>query len=69
MSALELSEQEAELIHILRQWKAKDAYQICIERRDGAWDISMKEFGTNRGARGTGATFDAAWDDINPLCA
>jgi hypothetical protein len=69
MSTLELSAQESQLIGILREWDGKDAYQIVIERREGAWDIILKEFGTNRGARGTGATFDAAWDDMAPLWA
>jgi len=51
------------------KWDGEDAYQVIIERRDGAWDISMKELGTTRGARGTGATFDAAWDNMDPLWA
>jgi hypothetical protein len=69
MSTLELSGQESQLIQILREWDGKDAYQMIIERRDSAWDISLREFGTNRGARGTGATFDAAWDNMAPLWA
>jgi len=69
MSTLELSEEETQLIEILRQWDGDDAYQLKIERRDSAWDIGMRELGTNRGARGTGATFDAAWDNMDPLWA
>jgi len=64
---LKLSEEETQLIEILREWDGDDAYQLIIERRDGAWDLSMKELG--RGARGTGATFDAAWDNMDPLWA
>ena len=67
MSTLELSEEETQLIEILREWDGDDAYQLIIE--DGAWDLSMKELGTSRGARGTGATFDAAWDNMDPLWA
>src|SRR5215831_4870056 len=51
MSTLELSEEETQLIEILREWDGDDAYQLIIERRDGAWDLSMKELGTSRGAR------------------
>jgi hypothetical protein len=69
MRTLELSEEETQLIEILREWDGDDAYQLIIERRDGAWDLSMKELGTSRGARGTGATFDAAWDNMDPLWA
>ena len=50
MRTLELSEEETQLIEILREWDGDDAYQLIIERRDGAWDLSMKELGTSRGA-------------------
>ena len=42
MGALKLSKQETELIEILREWGGKDAYEVTIERRDGAWEISQK---------------------------
>jgi hypothetical protein len=66
MSTLDLSKQEGQLIEILREWGGVDAYRLTIERRDGAWDVSLKQLGgppDNRAAaRGTGATFNAAWD-------
>jgi hypothetical protein len=68
MSTLDLSEQEGQLIEIFREWGGVDAYRLAIERRDGAWDVSLKQLGgppDNRAAaRGTGATFDAACDDM-----
>ena len=68
MKQLLLSEQERELIETLREWgdKVKDAYAIRIEWRDGAWDIRLKALDTKMGARGTGKTFAAAWDDMAP---
>ena len=51
---------------VAREWGGVDAYRLTIERRDGAWDVSLKQLGgppDNRAAaRGTGATFNAAWD-------
>jgi hypothetical protein len=64
MSTLELSDQESQLIEILREWSGKDAYEMRIERHDGAWEISLKELGTKLRARGVGVSFDAAWDGI-----
>jgi hypothetical protein len=63
MSTLELSDQESQLIEILREWSGEDAYEMRIERHDGAWEISLKELGTKRGARGVGVS-SAAWDGI-----
>jgi len=71
MSTLDLSEQETQLIEILREWGGvvKDPYEMRIEQRDGAWEISLQELGTSRVARGVGATFDAAWDNMDPSWA
>ena len=69
MSTVDLSEQEAQLIEILREWNGEDAYEMRIAQQDGAWEISLKKLGTAHGARGTGATFDAAWDNMDPLWA
>jgi hypothetical protein len=52
---------------ILREWNGDDAFEIGIERNHGAWETSLKQFGTKRGARGVGATFDIAWDNMGPL--
>ena len=69
MGALKLSKQETQLIEILREWGGKDAYEVTIERRDGAWEISLQELKTSRGSRGVGATFDVAWDNMDPAWA
>ena len=66
----DLSEQEQQMIEIIRQWKTGKNRQLKIEIVDGAWGIILKEIGTKSwAARGTGATFDAAWDNINPTWA
>jgi len=72
MSTIDLSEQESQLIEILREWSGGDAHthRLTIERRDGAWDITLEQLSAPPGAaRGTGATFDTAWDSLDPLWA
>jgi hypothetical protein len=65
----DLSKQEQQMIEIIRKWTGKNR-QLKIEIVDGAWDITLKEIGTKSwAARGTGATFDAAWDNINSTWA
>ena len=39
---------------------------MVIEHIQGAWDVTIEEPGTKRIARGTGATFDEAWDNMIP---
>jgi hypothetical protein len=66
---MNLTDEERQLIEILRRDFAKRGNQLVIEWREGAWDITLKELGTKRGARGTGATFEAAWRNMEPLWA
>ena len=63
----EITEQEQQFLEGLRD-KSKRSYdvRIVIEHMQGAWDITMMEPGTKRAARGTGATFDEAWDNMLP---
>jgi hypothetical protein len=65
------TEAECQMLNILREWSGNDNNRLTIEYRDGAWEIamSMTPHGKNHTARGVGATFDQAWDSINPTWA
>jgi len=65
---MDVTVQERQLIEDLRQW-GKVNYRLQIEIVDGVWDVAVRELGTKRAARGTGATFDDAWDGMAPLWA
>jgi len=54
------------LIEMLREWGGKENYRGVIEVRDGAWDaaISRDPHGQNATVRGTGNSFNEAWDDM-----
>ena len=61
-----LTEQELQLIEMLREWGGKENYRMVIEVRDGGWDaaISRDPHGQNATVRGTGNSFNEAWDDM-----
>jgi hypothetical protein len=61
---IELSEAETDMIRTLRGFAGADGYQLLIEYRDSAWDITLS-LALRDKVRGTGATFDQAWDDMN----
>jgi len=58
-----LTSAERQLVEMLRQRDRRRDFdfQICIGMQDGAWEVSLSELGTDRGARGVGTTFDEAW--------
>jgi hypothetical protein len=69
---MELTEQERQLIEVIRA-NATDGDRFCliIERQWGAWEVTIS--GPNpliarkvigRTARGTGTSFESAWDDM-----
>jgi hypothetical protein len=68
---MELTVQERQMIEVLREWTGASEYGLHIERQDGAWNITLTEFTDDKkmGARGSGATFDEAWDRMDPLWA
>jgi hypothetical protein len=68
MSNKDLSLQESLLLGMMRDWSGKDDCRMTIEHRDGAWEITMSTapHGKDHAARGVGATFDQAWDNMNP---
>jgi len=59
---MKLSKQECGLITALRESSRCQLpdWAMTVEFRDGAWDIFIR--GMILGARGTGPTFEAAWD-------
>jgi len=75
---MEFTEQETQLIATLReaQGDPDEDFSLQIERRQGAWDIALSSVivgktlkSKTHKARGTGATFNQAWDEMNPLWA
>lgn len=64
---MDITEQEQQMLELLREWNKSKNYQLQIEIVDGVWDIAMKELGTQSAARGTGESFKAAWDNMTPL--
>jgi hypothetical protein len=65
------TQEELLMIGMFREWKEKDDCRMLIEHRDGAWDITMSvaPHDVNHTARGTGATFGEAWNNMNPTWA
>jgi hypothetical protein len=71
MSELEMSEltpQEEQMLAMLREWQSEpEDSSLLIEHRDGAWDITLSAVlspgGKLKTTRGTGATFEQAWDN------
>jgi hypothetical protein len=64
----DLTEQEEQLLLMLREWGGKDDYRIAIEFRDGAWQVALSGhiYGQPKASRGVGESFGAAWDNVAP---
>ncbi|MFY9836085.1 MAG: hypothetical protein WAK55_06370 [Xanthobacteraceae bacterium] len=60
-----LTEQEQQLIECIRRLKEPDEFSVTITRGNRAWEIDMSA--GKMKARGVGATFDAAWDNVTAL--
>ena len=68
---MEGSEQERQLLEVLRDQGIDVAseFRLLVQMQDGAWDLSLSiaphdELNTSRG---TGSTFNDAWDNMAPL--
>ena len=59
-----LTDEEWEMIGIIRENKDEDGFRLLIERRDGAWKIGLKSPRVPNPERGTGTDFDQAWGSI-----
>jgi hypothetical protein len=72
MQQFEVSDQERQLIEILREWEGEnDEYHLMIGRADGAWELKLATRckGRDDWARGVGKTFAKAWDGMDPSWA
>ena len=65
---MEGSEQERQLLEVLRDHGVDVAseFRLLVQMQDGAWDVSLSiaphdELNTSRG---TGSTFNDAWDNM-----
>ena len=68
---METTEQEQQMVEVVREHKAHADFRLLVERQDGAWDVTLSiephdELNTSRG---TGATFNDAWGNMAPLWA
>jgi hypothetical protein len=65
---IEPTEQEKQMLSILRELGGGDHYRIVIEFDEGAWQIEIAAPSDERQgtARGVGATFDEAWAGMAP---
>ncbi len=65
----DLSEQEWQLIQMLREQTSDERFNLSILRVSGLWSIALSYFEQGSGqakASGGGATFAEAWDRIGP---
>ena len=72
---MEITTQEQQLIEIIREQRGGE-FSLLIERRGGAWDITLSSSMRDRKGRvkvgkaiGTGSSFDKAWDNMDPSWA
>jgi hypothetical protein len=64
----DITVREQQFLTILRHWKTMpQEFQVMIKHAQGAWDVEVKQLGTERLVHGTGATFDEAWDNIKQV--
>jgi hypothetical protein len=61
-----VSEQEQQLLEILREWSGDDDYRLEISRTLGAWEVKLSQPEKGKWAPGVGATLDDAWDNVGP---
>ena len=65
------SMQERQLLECLRDQKGNPGsdFRLLVQIQDGAWDVtlSVAPHDVLNGARGTGSTFNEAWENLAPL--
>jgi hypothetical protein len=59
-----LTDEEWEMVGIIRENAGINGFRLQIERRDDAWEIELKSGRVPYPARGTGADFNQAWGNI-----
>ena len=67
---MKATEQERQMVEVVRDHRvdASSDFRLLVQRQDGAWDVTLSiaphdELNTSRG---TGATFNDAWDNMEP---
>jgi hypothetical protein len=64
---MDISEQEQQLLEIIREWSGSNDYRLLIEYRNGTFWVTLSQSPpSERVATGCGADFNAAWDKITP---
>ena len=66
---MQISEQEQQMIECIHEQRPGDQFALTIEWLDGAWNITLAagQNDAQRTARGTGVSFDAAWENMAPI--
>ena len=59
-----LTDEEWEMIEIIRENRQEDGFRLMIERRDGAWELEIRSKRVPYPERGTGADFNEAWSNV-----
>jgi hypothetical protein len=65
---MKLTEQEQDLIEVIRENTNDDGFRLLLERQNGAWEVTLRApiWGKLATARGVGTSFAAAWDNMEP---
>jgi len=59
-----LTDEEWEMIEIIRENRQEDDFRLLIERKEGAWEIELRSKRVPYPERGTGADFNKAWSNV-----
>jgi hypothetical protein len=68
---MDITLQEQLMIEMIREQSSDDEFRLLVERQDGAWNITLSTVPHDEShkSRGTGASFNDAWDNMAPLWA
>jgi hypothetical protein len=59
-----LTDEEWEMIEIIRENRHEDGFRLLIERKEGAWEIEIRSKRVPYPERGTGGDFNKAWSNV-----
>jgi hypothetical protein len=59
-----LTDEEWEMIEIIRENRQEDGFRLLIERKEDAWEIELGSKRVPYPERGTGADFNKAWSNV-----
>jgi hypothetical protein len=69
---MKLTQQEEQLIEVIRENANDEGFRLLLERQNGVWEVTPRappRRGKLGSARGVGTSFTAAWDNMNPTWA